>query len=141
MGVGALGAWWAWLGAVARVDVYLVRAAGGLWAAGVLLPCVWRFVLSGRAWLVCALRGWCGAWSGWVVPVWVFGVGCLFWVRRPRGVVRRDGGLSNVRVRLVVGVVSGDVSGAGGWGRVGVGCVVRVVVAGLLGDCGVGGAP
>ena len=54
--VGALGAWWAWFGVGARVDVYLVWAAGGLRAAGVLLPCVWRFVLSGGAWLVCALR-------------------------------------------------------------------------------------
>ena len=50
-GVGAPGAWWAWLGAGARVDVYLVWAAGGLRAAGALLPCVWRPVLSGGAWL------------------------------------------------------------------------------------------
>ena len=60
VGVGAPGAWWAWLGAGARVGVYLVRVAGGLWAAGALLPCVWRFVLSGGAWPACALRGWCG---------------------------------------------------------------------------------
>ena len=50
--------------------------SGRLWAAGVLLPCVWRFVLSGGGWLVCALRGSCGAWSAWVVSVWVFGVRC-----------------------------------------------------------------
>ena len=56
VGDGALGAWWAWLGADARVGVYLVRVAGGLWAAGVLLPCVWEFVLSGGAWPACALR-------------------------------------------------------------------------------------
>ena len=71
-GVGALGAWWVRLGVGARVDVYLVWAAGGLWAVGVLLPCVWLFVLSGGAWLVCALRGRCGAWSARMVPVWVF---------------------------------------------------------------------
>ena len=92
VGVGAPGAWWAWLGAGARVGVYLVRVAGGLWAAGALLPCVWRFVLSGGAWPACALRGWCGVWSAWVVSVWVFGVGCWLWVCRPRGVVGRDGG-------------------------------------------------
>ena len=108
VGVGALGAWRAWLGAGARVDVYLVRVAGGLWAAGVLLPCVWRFVLSGGVWLVYALCGWCGTWSAWVVSVWVFG---------------------------------GVVSGAGGWGSFGVGWVVVVVVAGLLGGCGGDGQP
>ena len=113
-GVGALGAWLAWLSAGARVDVYLVRVAGGLWAAGVLLPCVWRFVLSGGAWLVCALCGWCGAWSAWLVPVWVFGVRCWLCVRHPRGVVGRDSGFSDVRGRLVVGVVGGVVSVAGG---------------------------
>ena len=75
VGVGAPGAWWAWLGAGARVGVYLVRVAGGLWAAGALLPCVWRFVLSGGAWPACALRGWCGVWSAWVVAVWVLGLG------------------------------------------------------------------
>ena len=74
VGVSALGAWWAWLSAGTRVGVYLVPVAGGLWAAAVLLPCVWRFVLSGGAWLVCALLRWCGAWSAWVVSVWVFGV-------------------------------------------------------------------
>ena len=141
VGVGALGAWLAWLGAGARVDVYLVRVAGGLLAAGVLLPCVWRFVLSGGVWLVCALRGWCGTWSAWVVSVWVLEVGCWLWARRPRGVVGRDGGFSDVRGRLVVGVVSGVVSGAGGLGRVGVGWVVVVVVAGLLGGCGGSGRP
>ena len=30
VGVGAPGAWWAWLGAGARGGVYLVRVAGGL---------------------------------------------------------------------------------------------------------------
>ena len=141
MGVGALGAWWAWFGAGVRVDVYLVRAAGGLWVAGVLLPCVWRFVLSGGAWLVCALCGWCGAWSACVVPVWLFEVACPLWVRRPRCVDGRDGGSSDVRGRLVVGVVCGVVSGVGSWGRVGVGSVVVVVVAELLGGCGVDGRP
>ena len=90
VGVGAPGAWWAWLGAGARVGVYLVRVAGGLWAAGALLPCVWRFVLSGGAWPACALRGWCGVWSAWVVSVLVFGVGCCLWACRPRGVVGGD---------------------------------------------------
>ena len=141
MGIGALGAWWAWRGAGARVDVYLVRAAGGLWAAGVLFPCLWRFVLSGGAWLVCVLRGWCGAWSAWVVLVWVFGGGRWLWVRHPRRVVRRDGGFPDVRGRLVVRVVGPVVSGAGGWGRVGEGWVVVVVLAGLLGGCGVDGRP
>ena len=59
VGVGALGALWAWLGVGARVDVYLVWAAGGLRAAGVLLRCVWWLVLSGGGWLGYALRGWC----------------------------------------------------------------------------------
>ena len=141
VGEGALGAWWVWLGAGARVDVYLVRVAGGLWAAVVLLPCVRRFVLSGGGWLVCALRGWCGAWSAWVVSFGCLGVGCWLWARSPRSVVGRDGGFSDVRGRLVVGVVGGVVSGAGGWGRVGVGSVVVVVVAELLGGCGVSGRP
>ena len=44
--VGAPGAWWAWSGAGARVGVFVVRLAGGLWASGALLPCVWVFVLS-----------------------------------------------------------------------------------------------
>ena len=139
--VGALGAWWAWLGAGARVDVYLVWVAGGPWAAGVLLPCVWRFVLSGGAWLVCALRGRCGSWSAWVVSVWVFEVGCWLWARCLCGVVGRDGGFSDVRGWLVVAVVGGVLSGAGDWGRVGVGWLVVVVVAGLLGGCGGGGRP
>ena len=104
MGVGAPGAWWAWLGAGALVRVYLVWVAGGLWAAGALLPCVWRFVLSGGAWPACALRGWCGVWSAWVVSVWVFGVGCWLWACRPRGVVGRDGG------------AAGDVDGDGAAG-------------------------
>ena len=94
--------------------MYLVRVAGGLCAAGLLLPCVWRFVLSGGAWLVCALRGWCAPWLACVVWVWVFVVGCWLWARRPRHVVGRDGWFSDVRGRLVVGVVGGVVSGAGG---------------------------
>ena len=94
--------------------MYLVWVAGGLWAAGVLLLCVWRFVFSGGASLVCALRGWCRTWSAWVVSVWVFGIGCWLSARRPRGVVGRDGGFSDVGGRLVVGVVGGVVSGAGG---------------------------
>ena len=69
VGVGALGAWWAWLGAGARVDVYLV---GSLYC-----PMV---------------RGWC--------------------------MLRVDG------------------AGVGAWGW-----VLVVVVAGLLGGCGVGGRP
>ena len=141
VGVRALGAWWAWLGAGVRVDVYLVRVAGGLRAAGVLLSCPWLFALSGGAWLVCALRGCCRAWSAWVVSVLVFGVGCWMWVPRLRGAVGCDGGFSDVRGRLVVGVVGCVVSGAGGRGRVGVGWVVVVVVAGLLGGCGGSGRP
>ena len=47
----------------------------------------------------------------------------------------------DVHGRLVVGEVGGVVSGAGGWGRVGVSLVVVVVVAGLLGGCGGGGRP
>ena len=136
VGVRAPGAWWAWLGAGARVGVYLVRVAGGLWAAGALLRCVWRFVLSGGAWPACALRGWCGVWSAWVVSVWVFGVGCWLWACRPRGLVGRDGGtagdvdgdgaagdkggtavLAVSGVAAVVGVESGGVAGVvpGGW--------------------------
>ena len=62
--VGAPGAWWAWLGAGARVGVYLVRAAGGLWAAGALLLCVCCLVERGRR-VFCVggvgsgRRGWC----------------------------------------------------------------------------------
>ena len=104
VGVGAPGAWWAWLGAGASVGVYLVRVAGGLWAVGALLPCVWRFVFSGGAWPACALRGSCGVWSAWVVSVWVLGVGCWLWACRPRGVVGRDGG------------AAGDVDGDGAAG-------------------------
>ena len=126
VGVSALGAWWAWLSAGARVGVYLVRVAGGLWAAGVLLPCVWRFVLSGGAWLVCALRGWCGAWSAWVVSSWVFGVGCWLWVRRPRGMVRCDGG------------VAGDVDGDSAAGDKGGTVMLAVTGMGAVGgvECG-----
>ena len=79
--------------------------------------------------------------SALMVPPWLFGVGCWMWVRRLRGVVGRDGGFSDVCNRLVAGVVGGVVSDAGGWGRVSVGWVVVVVVAGLLGGCGVGGRP
>ena len=45
--------------------------------------------------------------------------------RRPMVVVEAG----DVRGRLVVGVVGGVVSGAGRWGRVGVGWVVVVVLA------------
>ena len=79
--------------------------------------------------------------SAWMVPVWVFGVGCWMLVRRLRGVIGRDGGFSDVCGRLVAGVVAGVVSGAGGWGRVSLGWVVVVVVAGLLGGCGISGRP
>ena len=126
VGVGALGTWWAWLGAGARVGVYLVRVAGGLWAADVLLPCVWRFVLSGGAWLVCALRGWCGAWSAWVVLVWVFGVGCWLWACQPCGVAGHDGG------------VVGDVDGDGAAGDKGGTVMLAVTGVGAVGgvECG-----
>ena len=79
--------------------------------------------------------------SAWMLPVWVFGVGCWMWVHPLRGLVGRDGGFSDVCGRLVAAVVGGVVSGGGGSGRVGVGWVVVVVVAGLLGGCGVGGRP
>ena len=121
VGVGALGAWWAWLGAGVRVGVYLVRVAGGLWAAGVLLSCVWRFMLSGGAWLLCALRGWCGAWSARVVSVWVFRVGCWFWACRLRGVVGHDG------------VVGGDVDGDGAAGDEGGTVMLAVTGSGCCG--------
>ena len=127
VGVGAPGAWWAWLGAGARVGVYLVRDVGGLWAAGVLLPCVWWFVLSGRAWPACALRGWCGVWSAWVVSVWVFGVGCWLWACRPRGVVGRDGG------------VAGDVDGDGAAGDKGGMAMLAVTGVGAVGGVEHGG--
>ena len=55
--------------------------------------------------------------------------------RRPMVVVEAG----DVRGRWVVGVVGGVVSDAGSWGRVGVGWVVVVVVAGLLGGCSGGG--
>ena len=131
VGVGAPGVWWAWFGAGARVGVYLVRVAGGLWAAGALLPCMWRFVLSVGAWPACALRGWCGVWLAWVVSVWVFGVGCWFWACRPRGVAGRDGGAAcdvggdgaagdkgGTAVLAVSGV--GAVAGVERWGVAGV---------------------
>ena len=127
VGVGAPGAWWAWLGAGARVGVHLVRVAGGLWAAGALLPCVWRFVLSGGAWPACALHGWCGVWSAWVVSIWVFGVGCWLWACRPRGVVGRDGG------------AAGDVDGDGAAGDKGGTAMLAVSGAGAVGGVGRGG--
>ena len=127
VGVGAPGACWAWLGAGARVGVYLVRVAGGLWAAGALLPCVWRFVLSGGAWPACALRGWCGVWSAWVVAVWVFGVGCWLWACRPPCVVGRDGGYA------------GDVDGDGAAGDKGGTAVLAVSGVGAVGGVERGG--
>ena len=127
VGVGAPGTWWAWLGAGARVGVYLVRVAGGLWAVGVLLPCMWRFGLSGGAWPACALRGWCGVWSAWVVSVWVFGVGCWLWACRPRGVVGRDGG------------VAGDVDGDRAAGDKGGTAMLAVTGVGAVGGVERGG--
>ena len=56
VGVGAFGAWWGALGVGARVDALVAWAVWGWWAVGLLLPCGWWFVLSGGAWLVCALR-------------------------------------------------------------------------------------
>ena len=85
VGVGALGAWWAWLGVGARVDALFAWAVWGLWAVRLLLPSAWRLVLCGEAWLVCALRGWCGACPAWVVPARVVGVGCLVCVTRVCG--------------------------------------------------------
>ena len=126
VGVGASGAWWVWLGAGARVGVYLVRVAGALWAAGALLPCVWRFVLSGGAWPACALRGWCGVWSAWVVSVWVLGVGCWLWACHPRGVVRRDGD------------AAGDVDGDSAAGDKGGTAVLAVSGVGAVGGVRVG---
>ena len=128
VGAGALGAWWAWLGVGARVDALLVWAVGGLWAVGLLLPCVWRFVMSGGAWLVCGLRGWCGAWLAWVMPAWWLrlGAGCVcvgcavHWSGAPGGVVGRDAGFPGVCGRLAVSVAGGVVFHAGGLGRVGV---------------------
>ena len=128
--VGAPGAWWAPMGAGARVGVYLVRVAGGLLAAGALLPCVWRFVLFGGAWSACVLRGWCGVWSVWVVSVCVFGVRCWVWACRPCGVVGRDGGAA--------GDVDAD-GAAGGKGATavlavsGVGAVAGVERGGVVG--------
>ena len=127
VGVGAPGAWWASLGAGARVGVYLVRVAGGSWVAGALLPCVWRFVLSGGAWPACFWRGWCGVWSAWVVSVWVFGVGCWLWACSPRGVVRRDGG------------AVGDVDGDGAAGDKGGTAVLAVSGVGAVGGVERGG--
>ena len=127
VGVGAPGAWWAWLGAGARVGVYLVRVAGGLWAAGALLPYVWRIVLSGGAWPACALRGWCWVWSAWVVSVWVFGAGCWLWACHPRGVVGRDGG------------AAGDVDGDGAAGDRGGTAVLAVSGVGAVGGVERGG--
>ena len=125
--VGAPGAWWAWLGAGARVGVYLVRVAGGLWGAGALLLCVWRFVLSGGVWPACPLRGWCGVWLAWVVSVWVFGVVCWLWACRLRGVVGRDGG------------AAGDVDGDGAAGDKGGTAVLAVSGVGAVGGVERGG--
>ena len=122
--VGAPGVWWAWLGAGVRVGVYVARVAGGLWASGALLPCVWWFVLSGGAWPACALRGCRGVWSAWVVSVWVFGVGCWLWACRSRGAVGRDGG------------AAGDVDGDGAAGGKG-GTTAVLAVSGVGGvECG-----
>ena len=128
--VGAPGAWWAWLSVGARVGVYVVRAAGGLWTSGALLPCAWRFVLSGGAWPACALCGCCGVWSAWVVSVWVFGVGCWLSACRSRGVVRRDGGAA--------GDVDGD-RAAGGKGGTAVLAVSGVGAVGGVERGGVAG--
>ena len=125
--VSALGAWWAWLSAAARVGVYLVRLAGSLLAAGVLLLCVWRSVLSRGAWLVCALRGWCGAWTALVVSEWVFGVGCWLWARCPRSVVGCDGG------------VACDVDGDGAAGDKAGAVMLAVTGVGAVGDVECGG--
>ena len=53
VGVGALGAWWAWLGAVVRVDVYLVGSLCCLMVRGWCMLCVdgagvgvWGWVLD-----------------------------------------------------------------------------------------------
>ena len=137
VGVGAPGAWRAWLGAGVCVGVCLVRVAGDLWAMDALLPCVWRFVFSRGVWPACALRGWCGVWSAWVVLVLVFGVGCWLWACRPRGVVGRDGG------------AAGDVDGDGAAGDRGGTAVLGVSGVGAVGGvevlqvwCGVnGGVP
>ena len=125
--VGASGAWWAWLGVGARVGVYVVRVAGGLWASGALFPCVWRFVLSGGAWPACALRGCRGVWSASVVLVWVFGVGCWLWACRSRGLVGRDGG------------AAGDVDGDGAAGGKGGTAVLAVSGVGAVGGVERGG--
>ena len=82
-----------------------------------------------------------GVCSAWMVPVWVFGVGCWMWVPRLRGVVGRDGGFFDVCGWLVADVVGRAVFGAGVWGWDVVGLVVVVVVAGLLGGPGAGGRP
>ena len=75
VGLGAPGAWWAWLGAGARVGLHLVRVAGGLWAVGALLPCLWlRAVWS-------SVAGVCFAWVVWgLVGVGGVGVGVWGWV-------------------------------------------------------------
>ena len=130
--VGAPGARSAWLDAGSSVGVYLVRVAGGLWAAGALLPCVWRFVLSGGAWPACALRGWCGVWSAWVVSVWVFGDGCWLWACRPRGVVGRDVGAAGDIDGDAAAGVKGGTAVLAFYGVGAVGGVEREGVAGVL---------
>ena len=74
---------------------------------------------GGRVVAVCVAAyvvWWCvaGVCSAWMVPVWVFGVGCWMWVRPLRGVVGRDGGFSDVCGRLVAGVVGRCGLGGGG---------------------------
>ena len=75
VGVGAPGAWWAWLGAGARVGVYLVRVAGGLWAACAVAV---RVAVCVVWWSV---AGVCFAWMVWgLVGVGGVGVGVWGWV-------------------------------------------------------------
>ena len=84
---------------------------------------------------------WCVA-SAWMVPMLVFWVGCLMWVRRLRGVVGCDGGFSDVCGRRVAAVV-GSVC-AGWWWWLWLDCLVVVVSVGGPNDgprvCGGGWA-
>ena len=118
---------------------------GWVWVR--VLTCTWCELLGvcGR-WVCCCRacgglcrlveRGWCVLCVDGVGPGrrgWCrcgclgLGAGCVCvvcavdWSAASGGVVRRDGGFSGVCGRLVVGVAGGVVSGAGGWGRVGVG--------------------